>query len=1007
MLNPEIFSISLEIFIEFIANHQKLSETNRFMERISNAYDKYFHSTHFSTLYKNKVEFYHNQVNNENESLFIMEYHIPYLIRSKVLIESRDKLLVYITIQNWIALYDIPHHSLYKKLATTLGIEKTVSEEIDLLFSARINLQNNKNYLFFTPHANNKYEKLEGEWIDYNKPETISGEELIISEKIASPFHALFIEEEKLFLIVQEEGNRFSSNKQNIPDNNLCILERGMTIPILENEELSFAELKKKLIEKQFRNKLVLCASEVKFHSPSQNNITELNLLSRPGELIGVAGLESSGKSSILKLLSGNIAPKSGSIFINGYDIHKNPYLSREIIGYVPEQDLLYPELTVFDNLYLAAQLYSKKSNAKLLVEQILKDVGLYEIRESKVGKKATKRIQPGQRRLLNIALELIRDPQILIIDNAVSALSQNDSSLVVNFLNKYSFKGKLIITAITQTDDETFKSFDQLLVLAHEGTPIYIGPGLNAVPYLKSFLPEGIRRSYESKNSFSSGTLLDLIQKKDENGRNYLPVSTLQEKLAKKPIADVTRPQSKKKLPVQHYAPPRLEKQFLVYFIRNFKSQLSRRRELTFSLFASPLIALLISLVLRSSNNDTSYQYRENPNLPVFLFVSIIIFIFIGLAQSVKEILREKFVLTKEEKLTLSLFSYINSKVSYLFIIILIQSLFYTLITNAILEIHGTFIYQWVIYFSCGANGTLIGLIFSSTHKSFSSIIMRSVPVIIILYTLLGGGWIPTQNVNSTTNRSTSVSSNLCISRWAYEAIMVQQFLKNPYEKHFFHVDRIISNSAFHSYHLLPRLRKNLEEAKGLIHYPVNIQPDTLDRKLNMIKKKFEVISTTENIFAFEFLESLNAKKFTPLIASEANEYISYLDFHFYKEYNSATKKKSIINDSLEIALGINDLEKLKNKYINNQIIKTVRNASQRESIKNIDDELTQLSDPIFQKADNNIGRGPMFSSEKRFNNQVIRTFEFNLSIIWVFNFILYIFLITNLINRIFKTPL
>ena len=89
-----------------------------------------------------------------------------------------------------------------------------------------------------------------------------------------------------------------------------------------------------------------------------ENPIHSLTVREQSGSLIGILGKEGSGKTTLLKLLAGHIAPDKGNIEINGYDLQKNRYLLKDIIGYVPEEDLLFEELTVYDNLLMNARLY-------------------------------------------------------------------------------------------------------------------------------------------------------------------------------------------------------------------------------------------------------------------------------------------------------------------------------------------------------------------------------------------------------------------------------------------------------------------------------------------------------------------------------------------------------------------------------------------------------------------------------------------------------------------------
>ncbi len=153
------------------------------------------------------------------------------------------------------------------------------------------------------------------------------------------------------------------------------------------------------------------------------------------GQLIGIVGKEGVGKSTLLKLLAGKIKPDTGTIYINGYDLWKNKYLLKGTIGYVPEEDLLYEELTVSDNLTLTARMYYSNLSARELdarVNSVLSRLDLLELKHVVVGGILSKHIQPGQRRMINIALELLREPQILLVDNALSGLGMADAAKVI-----------------------------------------------------------------------------------------------------------------------------------------------------------------------------------------------------------------------------------------------------------------------------------------------------------------------------------------------------------------------------------------------------------------------------------------------------------------------------------------------------------------------------------------------------------------------------------------------
>src|SRR5690606_33085618 len=154
------------------------------------------------------------------------------------------------------------------------------------------------------------------------------------------------------------------------------------------------------------------------------------------GSLAGIIGDSGAGKRTLLNLLTGILRPQSGSITINGVDIHNTPQRLEGLIGYAPQDDLLIEDLTPYQTLYHHATLcfdHISKPNIKRKVLSLLRALGLYEIRDMKVGNPLNKKISGGQRKRLNIALELIREPAVMFMDEPTSGLSSRDSENIMD----------------------------------------------------------------------------------------------------------------------------------------------------------------------------------------------------------------------------------------------------------------------------------------------------------------------------------------------------------------------------------------------------------------------------------------------------------------------------------------------------------------------------------------------------------------------------------------------
>jgi ABC-type lipoprotein export system ATPase subunit len=216
-----------------------------------------------------------------------------------------------------------------------------------------------------------------------------------------------------------------------------------------------FSWIRGRFIQASAEVKFIFTAEDIEFsYFNSKNGVKRFNLTEESGRLVGIIGGSGSGKSTLLNVLNGNLKPRKGAIRINGWDIHEHRDKIEGVIGYVPQDDLLIKELTVYQNLYYNARLcfadYSEKQIADV-VEDALIDFDLVEARDLNVGDAFTTFLSGGQRKRLNIALELIREPSILFVDEPTSGLSSADSEKVITLLKRQTLKGKLIIANIHQ----------------------------------------------------------------------------------------------------------------------------------------------------------------------------------------------------------------------------------------------------------------------------------------------------------------------------------------------------------------------------------------------------------------------------------------------------------------------------------------------------------------------------------------------------------------------------
>ena len=220
--------------------------------------------------------------------------------------------------------------------------------------------------------------------------------------------------------------------------------------------------------------------------------LRKINIAERGGKLIGLMGASGSGKSTLLNVLNGSEDPSSGRVLINEVNLHRQRESLEGVIGFVPQDDFLIDELTVYQNMYYAAKLcFSQFSELQIaeLILKTLRNLGLIEIKDVRVGSPLDKTISGGQRKRLNISLELLREPTVLFVDEPTSGLSSRDSENIMDLLKELSLKGKMVFVVIHQPSSDIFKMFDSLVILDVGGYQVYYGNPVDAAIYFKNIV--------------------------------------------------------------------------------------------------------------------------------------------------------------------------------------------------------------------------------------------------------------------------------------------------------------------------------------------------------------------------------------------------------------------------------------------------------------------------------------------------------------------------------------
>lgn len=748
--------------------------------------------------------------------------------------------------------------------------------------------------------------------------------------------------------------------------------------------------------------------------------LREVDIEEESGNLVALMGASGAGKSTLLHVLNGTEKPSAGQVLINGIDIYKEPQRIEGVIGFVPQDDLLIEDLTVYQNLYYAAKLcFSHLTETAIdeLVIKTLADLGLAETKDLKVGSPLRKTISGGQRKRLNIGLELLREPAVLFVDEPTSGLSSRDSENIIDLLKELSLKGKLVFAVIHQPSSDIFKMFDKLVILDTGGYQIYYGNPVDAITYFKRNInlvnsqegecvtcgnvnPEQIFNIIETKviNEFGNFT--------DE--RKFSPElwnKKFREKIKVVPV--VPSPEE----PHSTLRIPSWLQQINIFGSRDLLSKLSNTQYLVINLLEAPLLAFILAFIVRYYNTDDpanlGYIFSKNLNMPAYIFMSVIVALFMGLTVSAEEIIRDRKILKREKFLHLNRSSYLLSKIGILFLISAIQTALFVLVGNTMLEIKGMFFIYWGILFTTSCFANLLGLNISSAFNSAVTIYIL-IPILLIPQLILSGVVVKFDKLNPSIGNSATVPlvGDLMASRWAFEAGMVAQYKDNRFEQKFYEDDKIMADADYKKIYFIPALETRLDFARQNYANP----DSTLQRKVasDLTVLRTEVLEELNFVGKTDFrsLDKLAIDKFDSAAYDETQAFLNALKRFYIMRYNKADEHKdNRINDLTRTPELEKAFEADRNSYQNEAIAELVKNTVESNRIIEKDGKLIQKIFPIYKNPDPDHMvdfNAQFYMPAKHFLNQNIDTFYFNLGVIWSMTILLMITLYFEVLRKL-----
>lgn len=851
-------------------------------------------------------------------------------------------------------------------------------------------------------------------------------EEVPASESKRKWIDSGLLDGEIIFIRVKSVGLYFTKytgedtitlNGQVVKKGSILQFAPGSIFKTPKGAPLYYSDLVTRFTADSQQHRISFQVKELEFRFPNGAiGLRDINLSEGPGSLIGIMGASGAGKTTLLNVLAGLEKPYKGAVTINGIDIHKESHKIEGVIGYIAQDDLLMEELTVYQNLYYNAKLCFKDLSEKELNEKVmsvLTSLGLDRIANLKVGNVLNKKISGGQRKRLNIALELIREPAVMFVDEPTSGLSSRDSENVIDLLKELSLKGKLIFVVIHQPSSDIYKMFDKMFILDTGGYPAFYGNPIEAVIYFKraSQQVDSERGQCPTCGNVTPEQLFNIMEARvvDEYGeftakRKVTPGQW--QELYNKNIR-IERIEDVKDAPPSTLRIPGKLMQTAIFTVRDFLSKISNTQYLMINLLEAPLLAVLLSSIIRYKPDGVdSYIYGENDNIPAYILICIIIALFMGLTVSAEEIIRDRKIQKRESFLNLSRISYLFSKLIILFSLSAIQTLSFVLIGNTVLDVEGMNLMYWFVLFSVSCHANVLGLNISSAFNSAVTVYII-IPLLLIPQMILSGLIFDYDKLNNVIRErgKTPLIADFMASRWSYEAMAVAQFKDNDYYKYLFEIDAKASANDYRANPWHDKLEELVNDCALYSASPSDSTKRLLNQNLRILTHELG-----QDYYTNKVQEDMDVKGWlkTPVNQQWADSLKGHLtrmkEFYEYQLPGLSESKDSVL---YVIGKGSNELSvDLRNEYHNKELESLLRNNADptADKLAIVGDRIVQLVDPVFMAI---VPDGPLdyrthfFAGEKWLFGKKFSTLAFNMGAIWLMTFLLFLTLYFELLAK------
>ncbi|MCS6873090.1 MAG: FHA domain-containing protein [Pyrinomonadaceae bacterium] len=474
---------------------------------------------------------------------------------------------------------------------------------------------------------------------------------------------------------------------------------------------------------------------DVKSGSKVIKLLDDISLVVMPNEFIGILGPSGAGKSTFINALNGMSPASKGVVLINNLDLYQNLNVLKQSIGYVPQDDIIHRELTVYRTLYYVAKLRlptdvsGREINA--IIDEVMEITELSERRDVPIN-----RLSGGQRKRVSIAVELLTKPSVIFLDEPTSGLDPATGEKIMLLFRQIAESGRTVI--LTTHAMENIHLFDKLIVLVR-GKLVFYGKPKEAISYfgVKSFkqLYDKLEEPAQKELNNTGRSPSEIMEEVAEKWRQRFLQTPQYRKNIYEPLSRITAPNRGFIKLRRNLGLVRALRQWFYLSRRYLDILLSDKLNLAILFLQAPIISFLTFLVV-DDNQTRDFLY----------FVLSLVSIWFGTSVAAREIIREKTVYKRERMFNLGLLPYVFSKVFVLSLVVGLQCLLLFLplklfsfldLTSMPGEFFG--IPQLWVMFLTALVGIALGLFVSAVVKT-SEMATSLVPLILIPQILFSG---------------------------------------------------------------------------------------------------------------------------------------------------------------------------------------------------------------------------------------------------------------------------